>query len=298
MSCTYIVNLTAGRGLTARLWPELAQGVKDGDRIEVTARPGHATELARSAASQGASRVVAVGGDGTVAEVAKGLIGTGVQLGHVPTGAGCDLARALGLPKKPAEAMAALDRLEPVALDVGTVGEAVFLTVSGVGFDAVVAAEDARTRANGMTGTLPYLLATFKVLRTYRPKLVRLTLDGKAEPEMRALLVAVANSQYYAGGMRIAPYAETQDGLFDVVVVGDLSVADTLATLPRVFSGAHRHHPKVRFYQARQVDVEAPEPLAAHLGGEPAGTTPISFRILPRALTVLSGQAPAPMARA
>ncbi|MHB1842415.1 MAG: diacylglycerol/lipid kinase family protein [Sulfobacillus sp.] len=297
MSVTYIVNLTAGRGLTQRLWPVLSRSVGKDDHVAVTQRPGHATELARAAVAAGASRVVAVGGDGTVAEVAKGLLRTDVQLGHVPTGAGCDLARALGLPKVPADAMAALDQLRPTALDVGMAGDEAFLTVSGVGFDAVVAAEDARTRATGMTGTLPYLLATFKVLRTYRPRLVRLTLDGQEVAEQRALLVAVANSQYYAGGMRIAPYALTGDGLLDVVVVGDLSVADTLLTLPKVFSGAHRSHPKVSFYQAKEVIVEAPEPLSAHLGGEPAGTTPVTFRVLPQALTVLSGVQAAPMDR-
>lgn len=297
MSCTYIVNPTAGRGLTERLWPSMVAGVAEGDRTEVTTRPGHATELARAAAGKGVRRVVAVGGDGTAAEVARGLIGSDVELGHIPTGAGCDFARALGLPTSPAAAMAALDQLQPMAIDVGTVGDAVFLTVSGVGFDAVVAAEDARTRANGMRGSLPYLLATFKVLRTYRPRPVQLTLDGQVLPQTRALLVAVANSQFYAGGMRIAPYAETGDGMLDVVVVGDLSVADTLLTLPRVFSGAHRLHPKVSFYRARQVDVEAPVPLAAHLAGEPAGTTPIRFGILPRALTVLCGRPVAPMAR-
>lgn len=297
MSVTYIVNLTAGRGLTERMWPTLARSVAKDDRIELTQRSGHATELARAAVASGARRVVAVGGDGTVAEVAKGMLGSSVQLGHVPTGAGCDLARALGLPKSPADAMAALDQLRPAVLDVGMAGDEVFLTVSGVGFDAVVAAEDARTRAAGMTGTLPYLLATFKVLRTYRPRLVRLTLDGKELEAQRALLVAVANSQYYAGGMRIAPYARTDDGLLDVVVVGDLSVVDTLLTLPKVFSGAHRRHPKVSFHQAKEVMVDAPTPLSAHLGGEPAGTTPLTFRLLPQALTVLSGTAVVPMDR-
>ena len=289
MSVTYIVNLTAGRGLTERVWPTLARSVAKDDRILVTERSGHATDLARAAVTSGASTVVAVGGDGTVAEVARGLLGSSAVMGHVPTGAGCDLARALGLPRSPAAAMAALDQLRPTVLDVGLAGDEVFLTVSGVGFDAVVAAEDSRTRATGMTGTLPYLLATFKVLRTYRPRLVKLTLDGKELPTQRALLVAVANSQYYAGGMRIAPYARLDDGLLDVVVVGDLSVPDTLLTLPKVFSGAHRTHSKVRFYQAKEVVVDAPTLLAAHLGGEPAGTTPLTFRLMPRALTVLSG---------
>lgn len=298
MTTVYIVNPVAGRGLTRDLWPKLQAGVAGGGEVRYTERPGHATELAQDAVRQGADLVVAVGGDGTATEVALGLRGTQAVMGHVPTGAGCDLRTSLGLPKRPEEALKALGSgsLTIQTIDVGLSGNRGFLTVSGVGFDAEVAAEDARARTTGLRGSLPYLKAIMKVLVSYRPTPIRLIIDEQEALEGRALLVAVANCQYYGGGMRIAPYASPTDGLLDVVVAGDFSVPGTLGILPKVFSGKHRTHPKVAFFTGSRVRIESDPPLASHLNGDPAGLTPIEFSVDPGALRVLAGDIPGPMA--
>jgi diacylglycerol kinase (ATP) len=297
---TFIVNMTAGRGRTRLLWPELRRLLADEAQVHLTRAPGHATELARAAVAEGAECVAAVGGDGTAAEVAAGLLHGDVPMAVIPTGAGCDIARALGLPSEPRRCLKALldGDLSLRRMDVGSINRRLYLTVAGVGFDAEVAAEDARTRRPGMNGTWPYLLAIAKVLLRYRPTPLLLRLDD-GEQRGRYLLVAICNTRYYAGGMCIAPDADAEDGLFDVVAVGDLSVWETLVTLPQVYRGTHRHHPKINFYRSSTVEVEAPDVLVTHAGGEIVGTTPVHASILPKALPVMvlepaKGQSPGP----
>jgi len=291
----FIVNPAAGRGLTKQVWPRLRASIPADDQVLMTEGPHHATTLARDMVAAGAERVVAVGGDGTATEVALGLRGSDVTMGHVPTGAGCDFAKSIGLPVRPEAAIAALDSLTPLRMDLGISGADAFLTVSGVGFDAQVAAEDRRVRRNGMRGSLPYVIAILKVLTSYRPSPVKLSLDAGRTVEGKALLVAVANCQYYAGGMRIAPYARPDDGWLDVVVVGDLSVPGTLALLPKVFRANHRFHPQVNFYRARTVRIESDPPLKSHLNGEVGPDTPVEFSLDPKSLTVLTGRVPEPL---
>lgn len=296
MTTVFIVNPEAGRGLTRDQWPKLEKTISKEHEVIWTKAPGHATELAREAASHGAARVVAVGGDGTATEVAVGLRDTPAVMGHVPMGAGCDFARGFGIPRDPATALAALDTLQETVVDLGLSDDGQgFLTISGAGFDAEVAAEDAKSRSEGMRGALPYLKAILKVLLSYHPTPVRLTLDGGQAIETKALLIAVANSQYYAGGMRVAPYASPTDGLLDVVVIGDLSTVGTLGLLPKAFSGAHRTHSKVTFHRAQSVKVESDRPLMCHLNGEAAHTTPMTFSLAPASLRLLAGTIPEAM---
>lgn len=296
MTTVFIVNPEAGRGLTREEWPKLEKALAKEHEVVWTKAPGHATELAREAVSRGADRVVAVGGDGTATEVALGLRDAPAVMGHVPMGAGCDFARGFGIPRKPDDALAALDTLTETVIDLGLSDDGGgFLTVSGAGFDAEVAAEDAKSRSEGMRGSLPYLKAIFKVLFSYHPTPVRLTLDEGEPIETKALLVAVANSQYYAGGMRIAPYASPTDGLLDVVVIGDLSTIGTLGLLPKAFSGKHRTHPQVTFHRAKSVKVEAERPLMCHLNGEAAHPTPMTFSLAPASLRLLAGPIPEAM---
>lgn len=296
MTTVFIVNPEAGRGLTRDEWPKLEKTLPKEREVVWTKAPGHATDLAREAAASGAKRVVAVGGDGTATEVALGLKGSTAAMGHVPMGAGCDFARGFGIPRDPAAALAALDTLQETVVDLGLSDDGGgFLTVAGAGFDAEVAAQDAKSRSEGMRGSLPYLKAIFKVLFSYHPTPVRLTLDEREPIETKALLVAVGNSQYYAGGMRIAPYASPTDGLLDVVVIGDLSTVRTLGLLPKAFSGAHRTHPKVSFHRAKSVKVEADRSLMCHLNGEAAHPTPMTFSVAPASLRLLAGTLPQAM---
>jgi diacylglycerol kinase (ATP) len=240
---------------------------------------------------------------GLAAAAAPGLEGTRVAaLGVIPAGGGNDAARNLGLPfGDPLAAAAMLPSLGARRADLVRAGERYMLNAAGAGFDAEVS-----RRANQLLSRAParlrYVSAVLGELVVGRPLRLRLCLDGRAL-QTSAWLVAVANSQSYGGGMRIAPAACLDDGLLDVVVIGgELSKLGFLATFPKVFSGRHVEHPAVHVYRAmrveleaeRQAELEAERPIAVHVDGEPAGTLPASFQVAPAAIAVLAaGDAPA-----
>lgn len=289
MRALFVVNNVAGRGRTRRVWPELwAKLQREGLETAETTGPKDATRIARDAAAAGFDRVIAVGGDGTVMEVAAGLAGQhSTALGMIPTGAGCDFARTAGIPADPEQAVQFALTADALPTDLATLGEETFLNVAGVGFDAEVAAEDQRNRERfSSTGTIPYLRAVASILRTYRPRPMEIEADG-VRLDGKCLLVAVANAQYYGGGMRIAPTARVSDGYLDVLIAGDVTVMETLMLLPRLYSGSHLRHPKIKLIRCRSLEVRSAQATAVHRDGEVSGHTPARFGILPGALRVV-----------
>jgi diacylglycerol kinase (ATP) len=293
-----IVNPTAGNGKVARLVPWVARRLRPmGDAELVTTRsPGHGIELARGAAADGRRRIVAVGGDGTVQEVASGLLSAGTPadalpvLGILARGRGNDLARSIGLPRRLEAAWTVAIGAPPAPLDVGRVrlaGGAVrhFVSCGGIGFDAQVAAVMAR-RGRSRTGAIGYLLATLAELRRFRNVEVEVSLDDDPPERSRVLLVALANGAYYGGGMRICPDARTDDGRLDLCFVGDISRLTALRQLPNLYRGTHLRHPVVSIRHARRVRVDGDASVRVHLDGEPAGGLPIEVELTPAALRV------------
>lgn len=283
-----VVNPAAGRGRTARSLPRLraAFAAHGATRLHVAASLPDAVAAAHAAASDGCG-IVACGGDGTVAALAGVAAETGAQLAVVPTGAGNDFARTLGL-RNPWQAIALLDGDAAVTpVDLGRAGSAWFTSVANTGFDAA-----ANRWANGvrwLTGTPLYLAAMTRTLWHYRPVRFRLALDDHPGFELPAWLVAVGNSSTYAGGMRIAPAASFTDGLLDVVVVNGAGTRAQLVTnLPRVFRGTHVHHPLVHTWRARRVRIEAPGCADADLwaAGERVGPLPVTLEAVPRVLAL------------
>jgi diacylglycerol kinase (ATP) len=205
----------------------------------------------------------------------------------IPAGGGNDAARSLGLPPRdPLAAAALLPRLRRRPADLARVGERSYLVVAGAGFDAEVN-RVANQRLAWARGRARYAGAVLVELAVGRPAGFRLTLDGQAH-QLRGWLVAVANTQSYGGGMRIAPDARLDDGRLDVVVIGDIGKADFLATFPKVFSGRHVDHPAVAVHRARRVELAADRSLAVYADGEPAGALPAVFEVHPAAIAVLA----------
>jgi diacylglycerol kinase (ATP) len=244
--------------------------------------------LAMRAASQGAFAVVAVGGDGTVNQVAPALVGKRCCLGIIPAGTGNGLARALGIPLNAEAAcrLLAAGKVKPLDFGAMDLGRG-YANMLGIGWDAWIAARANRLRwLNKISGFLRYLGAAILCLPRLGTQGLRLDLDG-VKIEGRFLVVAVANSPQYGFGCTIAPDAVLDDGEFDVVclpVIGPFAFARNLARLftRKPLIGAS-------FYRAQRIKLESmgPRELPIHLDGEPGGTTPATITVKRRSLRVL-----------
>ncbi|HYS55826.1 MAG TPA: YegS/Rv2252/BmrU family lipid kinase [Thermoanaerobaculia bacterium] len=222
--------------------------------------------------------IYAVGGDGTVHEVAKRLIGTPLALGIVPTGSGNGLARHLGFPMDALEAICAPHRIE--IIDTATVNGIPFVGTMGVGFDAWVA--DAFASA-GARGLATYLRVGIGGFFRYQSQPYQIEVDGE-RLERRALLIAVANASQYGNDARIAPVASLQDGLLDVVIVERASLTGAV----RLFTGSLHRASGITMRRGRRIEIRRPAPGPAHLDGEPiALPETLTIEIVPRSLRVL-----------
>jgi len=295
-----IVNPVAGARSTRRKWPIISRLLK---RIglsfdfEYTEGVGHAIELARAAASNGYRYLVAVGGDGTVNEVANGILySTGAastSLGIVSTGTGSDFVRSAGIPRDYASACSTLTSSRRLSIDVGVVeyqskGQTLqrfFVNAAGVGFDAAVV-EKIERLPKYFGGTIPYVVGVVRTLFSYKNKPVVLNVENEVMTG-RVLNVVVANGGYVGGGMHVAPQAELGDSLLDVVVIGDLGKFELLKELPTVYKGTHINHPKVRMKKATHITIESPELMLVYADGELLGESPASFWVMPAALSIV-----------
>jgi diacylglycerol kinase (ATP) len=290
---TAVVNPAAGRRRGRRSLPAVvaALGKSPLDvAVHVSTGPDDARAAARSAFAGGRG-VIAVGGDGTVRDLAGVAAETGGVLGVVPTGSGNDFARHLGIGLGSVhEALAVIERGSVRAVDLGRAtaadGTVAWVsTVANAGFDG-----EANRWANTVTwttGTSLYVLAVLRTLVTYRPSPVRVRVDDDVL-DTEAWLVAVANTPTYAGGMMIAPAARTDDGRLDVCVVGPVSRATFLRVFPSVFRGEHVRHPAISVRSGSRVRIESREPLELWASGERVGALPAEIAAVPRAVHVMA----------
>ena len=288
------MNPAAEGGAVGRCWPELAHraaglGLR-GDTL-ISERPGHLGELAREAVENGASLVVAVGGDGTVNEVAQGLAGKQAELAIIPRGTGWDFARTYGIPRRLEAAVAVALQGHVRAIDLGRASyrswdgreaESYFANIASAGMTGAIA-KRANETSKALGGKVSYAWATLAVFARWQNDEVLVQVHGERRSG-RMHDVVVANGRYFGGGMMICPRAEPDDGLFDVLLIGDLTKRDLLVTLPKTYRGRHLPHPKAELLRGRVVTVDAPEPLPVELDGEQPGTTPARFEIVLQAL--------------
>jgi len=289
----FLVNPAAENGAAGRRWPELAHeaaslGLQGDTRF--SERPGHLTELAREAAPN-ADLLVAVGGDGTVNEVVNGIAGLDVELALIPRGTGGDFVRTFGIPRKLDRAVEVALRGRTRAIDLGRgryrswAGEdedSYFANIASAGMSGAIAKRTNET-SKALGGKVSYAWATVAVFSRWRSDEVRVRVDG-TEQAGRMHDVIVANGRYLGGGMKMVPEAEPDDGLLDVLLIGDLTKRDLLLTMPKTYRGKHLPHPKATVLRGTTVEIDAPEPLPVELDGEQPGTTPVRFEIVPRAL--------------
>lgn len=259
-----------------------------------TRKPGDATELARVAVAARCKAVLVAGGDGTIHEVVNGLVGSETAMGVLPVGTGNVWAKEIGLPTltltQPDRLLAAARMLvdgEVRWVDVGQANDRFFLICSGVGIDSTVAAQvEPRTRATKQLGALPYLSAGLRVASAFRGVRSTIVVDGRTI-HTKIILVVVSNIQLYGGLVKMTPEARVDDGLLDIRIFKGMGPAWVLRHVAGVFTHRHLRDPMVAHFQGRQVTIHTAEPFPVQMDGEPMGSTPISFEVVPRALRVL-----------
>lgn len=254
-------------------------------RVESTRAAGHGAELARQAVAAGVDLVVAWGGDGTVNEVASELVGTGTPLGIVRAGSGNGLARELGIPPDPDSALDIALTGSDRPVDAGEIEGHRFFNVAGIGFDAAMAAAF-NALGGERRGPLRYAGVVARALLGYRARPYALEVDGR-RVESNALLVAIANLAQYGSDAFIAPGARPDDGLFDVVVVGERGALGRIGLVARSYARTVDRAPGVTRLPAALVVVRADQPILFHVDGEPnQGGTTVEARIIPAAIRV------------
>ncbi len=305
-SIAVIVNPAAHKGGAARRWPTIEADLSA--RLgpftpRFTEGPGHATDLARNAVAGGARRIVAVGGDGTVNETLNGLldasgrlIAPDTVLCPVPAGTANELCRALGHLEHPARAYEAaagrgsrpvdLLRVRCVDLAGRQVDRFGYLIVS-LGAAATISHRTSRSRWLKKLGEIAYLLMTPVVTLGYRHRDVAIAIDGGVPQTRRLFTAMVANTENGGGGMRLMPGAKFDDGILDLIEMGDIArLGVLLDVMPKLYSGAHIGHPKVRVSQGTRFRFESEVETLVDLDGETVGRLPLDVSVLPRAFLV------------
>jgi YegS/Rv2252/BmrU family lipid kinase len=275
-----IVNPYAGGGRAGRELDNVRAALQRHGlphRVEATRSLDHARHLAAEAVTAG-ERAVAFGGDGLIAAVAEAVSQADGVLGILPGGRGNDLARALRIPLDPVQACDVLVHGTISRLDLGQVGSRTFIGIASCGFDSI--ANRIANETTFIRGNLVYGYGALRALAGWRPATFNVTIDDGESRELTGFTVAVANSKYYGGGMMLAPDADLQDGMLDVVIIRDMRRLRFLRLLPTVFRGAHVRVPEVETLRAKKVEIAASPQFQMFADGDPIAELPATVRVL------------------
>jgi diacylglycerol kinase (ATP) len=289
---TFILNPKAGRGKAEHIRATLENDLNYS--FKVTTAPGEATELARTASST-SSIVVAIGGDGTVNEVASGLVGTNAAMAVLSEGSGNDFARIVNAPKNPSQLLSLLHNSKIVQYDSGNVrlthsdgaiSERSFFNSIGIGFDAAVAKKVSSIR--WMRGIPLYLTALIETLAGYKPHYLSVNSNDK-EWEKNYFLLCVGNGKWEGGGFMLTPNALPDDGIFEVCGVTGDNILKVLPILPLVMTGTHIGKKNIEIFNTASLVVKSESPYPVHGDGEIFGwkVNKAEVTLLPRSLNVV-----------
>jgi diacylglycerol kinase (ATP) len=296
----FIVNPVSGNGRGAAVWMQLRRELERQGRpycAYLTTEEGEARKLAvRMLQKEEVTRLVAVGGDGTVNEVMNGIYESGKDclFGHIAAGSGNDFARGHQLPLDPVQALERVlsEKQQNCWIDLLQFNGRIAVNAVGAGFDGQVAKTTNESfykkwLNKWKIGMLSYVVSVVRVLFSYKPCEVSITVDGKTEILPRVWFIALSNIPNYGGGMLICPHAVADDGIAEVCVVSSVSRWSLLRAFPLIFSGSHVNHPAVRFYRGEQIQIQSEKPLVVHADGEVVAATPITVNVLKRRQNVI-----------
>ena len=311
MKIGVVLNPVAGAGKAAQLWPQFETEIRRqiGDfTLLKTARPEDAALFGRQLAEQGYDLVIASGGDGTIGETVDGMLKSGVpasalpRFAILPCGTGSDLARSLDMTGSPQEMTARIAAGKEREIDAGRVtfvddaGRAAmrhFINIASLGLSGPTSRSVNRAKRSGRaSGQMLFMWHTIRELIRYKFQNVRITLDESPAIEARIAVVAAANGRYFGGGMMIAPQAELDDGMLDLVIFRSAAKLTLIKDMRLLFTGSHVNHPAVTILRGRKIMVEPsgdPSLNAAQLDidGESPGSIPATFEVLPKAIRVI-----------
>ena len=288
----FIINPISGSKDTQnakRKLPKLIMQTLDMDQwlpnIVFTEYAGHATELAHQFARMGFDAVVAVGGDGTVNEVARGLKGTQTAMGILPMGSGNGFARHLNIPIRPQKAIEMINHSEPISVDYGLANGRLFVSTCGTGFDAVIADHFAGSNKRGF---MTYLQNVLKDVFSYRPQTYHIVGDG-LDVTHKAFLITFANANQWGYEALIAPKASIQDGKMDIMLMSSHAILGSASLALRLFAGSIDDSHFMDTLRAREITLEREEPAPFHIDGDPVEMEKdIHIQIVPDGLRVLA----------
>lgn len=290
-----LINPSAGPARDSKALIEALRRLSPVEMLE-THGPGDAVRLARAAVEAGARRLVVAGGDGTLHEAINGIVEAGgeVDVCLVPVGTGNDLARTLGVPTEPAEAVALLREGEPQPIDVVRVdaGSEVRYAINAItgGFSGVVSERNTE-RGKGWMGALSYVVSASRALTDLERYQVELRIDG-GEPIQGCLLNFVLSSgRFVGGGVEVAPAAHPDDGLLDLMLVPCLTAAELAVVGPAIALGRHGDDERLDLRRVRCLEIDAAPPMPITVDGELGLSSPVRCEVLPRAVRLLRPRA-------
>jgi YegS/Rv2252/BmrU family lipid kinase len=302
-----IINPNAGRRKGIRDWGEIADWLehyKFSYNPVFTEFPRHAIKLSRDHIETGSTRIIVVGGDGTMNEVVNGVFQqqryptTEITLGMITVGTGNDWGRMFGIPTDYENAIRVLMQNKTFIQDAGKVKyrkegsseNRYFVNIAGLGFDAEVTRKTNRLKEQGKGGALLYLINIFSSLVNYKFVNALISVDG-TDMENEILSMNVGICKYNGGGMIQAPDAIPDDGLFDLTVINRMSKPDVILSLKRLYNGTIYEHPKVDSFTGRSIRVDSSDRIMLETDGESLGHTPLEFSIVPKSVKIISGHA-------
>ena len=300
-----IVNMAAGGGKTKTDWPIIAQILqREGIRYEpfFTDRRLHASIIARNKIKEGYSKIIVVGGDGTMNEVINGVFAqeriqtTEVMLGMISVGTGNDWARTFNIPSDYEAAVRTIKQQKTFIQDAGLVNyvkngkewKRYFINIAGMGFGARVVERANRSKEKGKSGPMLYFYNILYSLIQYKSKKAVIEIDGTSY-NRNIFSLNVGIGKYNGGGMIQVPHAIADDGLYSITLIKKIGKLNVIANIKKLYNGTITQHSKVETYKAKSVQIDGSALLKVETDGESLGHGPVSFEIIPRSVRVISG---------
>lgn len=283
-----IINTTAGNHRAAKTGSRILKRLDEKDvhyEVFYTEFPGHAEELARRSAEKQIDTVIAVGGDGTAFEAARGLMGSSTKLGIIPAGTGNDFIKSLHLPASPMQVLDFILDHPARPVDIGTINRKPFINVCGIGFDVSVLDYSINAKKY-VRGMLPYLWGVIQTIIHYHSSNITLEVDGERLISGPILVCSVANGRFIGGGMPISPDSQVDDGYLDVVVVANVPRLRMIQYLPGLLGGKILTFKDTTSYKGRHIEIKSTDAMRLNVDGEIFSYDNAVFEIQPGALHV------------